>query len=209
MDFIKKNKKKIIYLAVLTAVTAVLCIVFYNLGNTTAIHRAASKQLRAETAQKQEEHDSLTNEKNSLEEEIKSYKEQAESDSELNVKMKQDEEALTSLNTQIAEAKTTGEALDKQLEEKKSLNSKVNSVSTSVTGQLKTIKPNTYSCPGDIEAGSYTISASEGNIIIYGSNGSVRVSKNLATIDGNEYTINIRDGEKLKIDKTVSIKGSG
>ena len=172
-------------------------------------------RLNAEIKDKQEEYNSLSEQKTQLETEISTLTDEANSNSEINVKIKSDEEKLAELNSQLDTAKKTNEALTKQLEEKKNAQQEqpkrrdVNSVSGSVSGKETKLAANTYSCPDNIEAGTYEISAKEGNIIVYGTNGKIRVSKNLASIDGNSYTLTIKDGERIKFDKEVTIKGEG
>lgn len=203
------SKEKKIFFIYLSAATVILCIVMFFLGRGLSIRRTAMNRLNAEIKDKQEEYNSLSEQKTQLETEISTLTDEANSNSEINVKIKSDEEKLAELNSQLDTAKKTNEALTKQLEEKKSLNSHVNSVSGSVSGKETKLAANTYSCPDNIEAGTYEISAKEGNIIVYGTNGKIRVSKNLASIDGNSYTLTIKDGERIKFDKEVTIKGEG
>ena len=204
-----KSKGHIIYFSILAALTVILCIAAYSAGQFSSIHSAASKQLSAETAQKQDEYNSLSESKKKLEEEISIASSEAQTNSDINIKMKNDEDKLSSLNSQVEAAKKTNENLTKQLEEKKALSSQVSSVSGTVKGKETKLKANTYSCPADIEAGTYAISAKEGNIIVYGTDSKIRVSKNLAATEGNSYTLTLRDGERIKFDKDVTIKGEG
>lgn len=204
-----KNKERIIYFSILTALTVILSAVAYSSGVKGSIRSAASKQLNEEIALNQAEHDRLTEEKAQLETEISASSAEAQTNSEINVKMKSDEDRLAALNSQLEAAKKTNADLTQQLEEKKSLSSHVSSVSGTVKGKKTNLKAGTYSCPGDIEAGTYEISGKEGNIIVYGTDNKVRVSKNLATTEGNSYTLTLRDGERIKFDKDITIKGEG
>lgn len=205
----KFSKEHLIYISLLTASTAVLCSVSLLAGRSMATRSAAMKQLNEEITLKQNEYDSLLEEKAQIESEIQAFSADAEANSVVNVKMKEDEEKLSALQAQLDRAKSDNERITKQLEEKKKLNNQVDSVSGSVSGKETKVKANTYSCPSDIEAGSYTISGKEGNIIVYGTDNKIRVSKNLVTTDGNSYTLTIRNGERIKFDKDVTVKGEG
>ncbi|MDO5397667.1 MAG: hypothetical protein Q4G33_07035 [bacterium] len=205
----KPSKERIIYISLLALSTAVLCSFSLLLGKNTATRSAAIKQLEAETALKQEDYNVLLAEKTQLETEIQAFTDDAEANSEVNIKIKEDEDKLTALQTQLDTAKQNNEQITKQLEEKKELLSQVDSVSSSVSGKETKVKANTYSCPSDIETGTYEISGKEGNIIVYGTDNKIRVSINLATTDGNSYTLTIRSGERIKFDKDVTVKGEG
>lgn len=205
----KRSKECITYISLLTISTAVLCAASLIAGRYTAIRNSAMKQLNSEVAVKQEEYDNLLAEKTQLEAEIQAFSDDAEANSEINIKMKEDEEKLSALQAQLDTAKKSNEQITKQLEEKKALNSHVDSISSSVSGKKTNVKANTYSCPSDIEEGTYEISGKEGNIIVYDTDNKIRVSKNLATTDGNSYTLTIRSGERIKFDKEVTVKGEG
>ena len=97
----------------------ILCIVMFFLGHGLSIRRAAMNRLNAEIKDKQEEYNSLSEQKTQLETEISTLTDEANSNSEINVKIKSDEEKLAELNSQLDTAKKTNEALTKQLEEKK------------------------------------------------------------------------------------------
>lgn len=205
----KLSKERIIYISLLAASTVVLCSASLFAGRSIAIHNTAMKQLNSDMTVKKEEYDRLSSEKAQLETEIQVFSDDAEANSKINVKMKEDEEKLATLQTQLDTAKKDNEQITKQLEEKKQLSNQVDSVKSSVEGKEKKVKANTYYCPADIEAGTYEVSGKEGNIIVYGTDNKIRVSRNLATTDGNSYTLTIRSGERIKFDKDVTVKGEG
>ena len=119
--------------------------------------------------------------------------------------MKEHEELLTGLTTAITEAQALSDTLDKQLASKQQMSSQMNSITNITPGITRTLKAGDYRCPSNIKAGTYKISGNEGNLLLYDIANSIRVSKKLETLDGNEFTLTISEGEKLKVDKTVKI----
>jgi len=202
------SEKKIRFACILALITAVLCVPVFFLGSISGVHRAAANRLKSDIAEKRSEYNALTDEKSGVEQEIIYYNNQIEANSDMNVKMKEHEEKNASVAAEIEQEKAKSAELDTALAEARKASEQTRSTAAP-TQQLSTIKADTYSCPNDIEAGSYTLSAAEGNIVIYGTNGQIRVSKSLSMLDGNEYTVQIKDGEKLKVDKDVSIRGTG
>lgn len=203
------NKEKKLFFLSLAAVTLILSVSSFFLGKGLSTKRIAMHRLSSEIDIKREEYNSILDQKTGLENEITALTDEANSNSDVNIKIRENEEKLALLNSQLEAAKKTNEEITKKLEEKKALSNHVDSVSGSVSGKETKLGANTYSCPSDIEAGTYEISAKEGNIIVYGTNNKIRVSKNLSTVDGNSYTLTIKDGERIKFDKDVTIKGEG
>jgi predicted RNase H-like nuclease (RuvC/YqgF family) len=200
-----KNKKQSVYTIIIAIVAVILCFPSFFAGRYFSARSEAKGRLNEVIADKQEEYDALSAEKESIDADISSLTQAVEDGSDINVKIKTDEETIESLNSQLEEAKAKATALDEELARAKEQSSQLDSVSSSADGKSQTLKADTYNCPKDITAGTYKISGSSGNIIVYDISNSIRISKNLANLDGNEYTFTISEGEKLKVDKEVKL----
>ncbi len=205
IGFYLSHKWHSIFVAVMILVTAIACVPMNNLGDKTGINSLAKKQLWEDIEAKTNEYKQLEKEKEQLNTTIYNLTQAASENGSINAQMKEHEEDIEGLNTAIEQARAISESLDKQLEQKKKADSQMTSITSITPGASRTLKAGDYRCPGAIKAGTYKISGSEGNIVLYDISNSIRVSKKLETLDGNEFTLTIAEGEKLKVDKTVKI----
>ena len=194
-----------IFLAALIIITAVLCVPMHKLGDKTGISSIAKKQLWKEIETMTDEYKKLEKDRDQLNNTIFNLTQAASENGSINAQMKEHEENIEGLNTAIEQAQALSDSLDKQLSQKKATDSQMTSITSITPGASRTLKAGDYRCPGAIKAGTYKISGSEGNIVLYDISNSIRVSKKLETLDGNEFTLTIAEGEKLKVDKTVKI----
>lgn len=204
-ELIQAHKLKSIYTVLLIITTAICCVPMYRLGDKAAIRAVAHERVNKEIDTIQREYNQLDEEKKQLETTIYNLTQSINQNSSINVKIKDDEEKLAALAAELDAAKRLSETLDEQLNEKRGINNQVNSLNSNAEGKSRDIKAGTYQCTSDIEAGSYRLSGSSGNIIVYDISNSVRISKNLERLDGNEFTFSISSGEKLKIDKDMKL----
>lgn len=205
VDFFENHKWHTIFLVVLIIVTAIGCVPMHKLGDNAGVNSLAKEQLLEEIDVKSKEYKGFEDSKKQLDTTIFNLTQAAAEIGDVNVRMKDHEEKVSGLTTAIADAQALSELLDKQLAEKQQTSSQINSITNITPGATRTIKAGDYRCPGAIKAGTYKISGDEGNILLYDISNSIRVSKKLETLDGNEFTLTISEGEKLKIDKNVKI----
>ncbi len=204
-NFFLRHKWHSVFLTTVAIITAIACVPMHRLGDTAGINSLARERLNEEISIKEKEYRELTVVRDDLVSDIKKLEQNSAENGDVNIRMKENEETIAGLNAAITEAEALSVSLDKQLETKKQTSSQVNSITSITPGATKALKAGDYRCPGAIKPGTYKITGESGNILLYDISNSIRVSKNLETLDGNEFTLAISEGEKLKVDKNVKI----
>lgn len=204
-EFISVYKTNLIFIAVILLAAIILFKPFYNLGIRSGINSVAASRLKADTTIKEQELENLKSTKAELLNEISELSQTIEDNSDINLKIKEHEDKKSELNSAINTAQALSDSLDKQLKSKQQTSNQVTSATSETSGASKTLKAGDYRCPGAISAGTYKISGKSGNIVLYDISNSVKVSKNLESIENNEFTLSISEGEKLKISKDVTV----
>lgn len=203
--FVSDYKLNLIFIAIVLIVTIIAFKPIYSFGINSGVNSIASSRLETDIEIKEEEYENLQATKDALLDEISKLSQNIEENSDINLKIKEHEDKKSELTAALEAAQALSDSLDKQLESKKQTSDKVASATTENTGASKSLKAGDYRCPGSISAGTYKISGKSGNVVLYDISNSVKVSKNLETIEGNEFTLTIAEGEKLKVSKDVTI----
>lgn len=203
--FTSEYKSNLILIVIVLIATIIVFNPIYSWGINSGINSVAASRLKADIDIKEEEYENLQSEKDELLNEISELSQVIEDNSDVNLKIKEHEDKKAELTAAIEAAQALSTSLDQQLETKKQTNDKVTSANAESTGTSKSLKSGDYRCPGSISAGTYKISGKSGNVVLYDISNSVKVSKNLETIEGNEFTLTIAEGEKLKVSKDVTI----
>lgn len=204
-NFASEYKRNLIFIIIVLIATIIAFKPIYNFGINSGVNSVAAARLKADIEIKEEEYANMQSSKDELLTEISEFSQVIEENSDINLKIKEHEDKKAELTAALESAQALSTSLDQQLETKKQTNDKVTSATTENTGTSKSLKAGDYRCPGSISAGTYKISGKSGNVVLYDISNSIKVSKNLETIEGNEFTLTIAEGEKLKVSKDVTI----
>lgn len=199
----KNNSFKIIYCIAIIALTIGLSFAAYHFGKVYNIHSRANILLDREIAALNSQYKNITSEKELLEKQKNELNSQLSEKSHLNKEIEESTKQLEQLNTDIDSAKEKIKDLDNQILEKKNTLSKITSISSAASGKKLSLKEGTYSCPKNISPGRYTIKGNN-TLLIYTESNTLKISEDLSRLDGNSFTFDIEDGEKIKITSSTA-----
>lgn len=195
------KKRIIIISAVVLTLAASTAAGFLTHGYWASFEaRAAFKN---ELSELKEENKRLEKEKNELKNSVSETERSIESKNEISVEAQEYQTQLDRLQSELDDANRTLNELDESIKKKKEYIEKADKIKNQTKGRSFTAANKKLDCTDDIAAGRY-IAEGRGNLLIYNSSGTLRISENLSTIDTNSFTFDISDGESVKVTDTVT-----
>lgn len=163
----------------------------------------AKAELKNELGELKEENKQLEKEKNELKNSVSETEREIESKNEISVEAREYQTELDRLQSELDEENRTLNELEESIKKKKEYIEQADKIKNQTEGRSFTASNKKLGCADDIAAGRY-IAEGKGNLLIYNSSGTLRISENLSTIDTNSFTFDIADGESVKVTDTVT-----
>ncbi len=150
-----------------------------------------------------EENKQLEKEKRELKNSVSETERNIESKNEIAVEAEEYQTQLDALESELGEANRMLTEMDESIRKKKEYIGQADKIKNQKRGRSFTAYNKTLECDDDIQSGRY-IAEGSGNLLIYNSSGTLRISENLSTIDTNSFTFDIADGESVKVTDSVT-----
>lgn len=198
----KKKFLLTVVLPVCLSIIAGLLIIILNYNNVLGTRARAV--VSNEKAQLNEEISQLSAEKDSLTAQISSYDETLSANASEVQEIDTLSNELQTYTTDIENMKSRITEIDSQISEKSIYLSGLDTLPKESEGEKITLSKGEYKCPADIKAGRYRAEGS-GIIYIYSIANSLTAKEDLSTIDTHSYTFDIKSGESIKIDDSVTL----
>lgn len=194
------TKNKIIYCAVLAAVTLGLSFGAYHLGVTVNIHSRANALMNNSLTDLNNEYNNAKSKKEMLEKQKKELNSQIKGKASVNKDIEKSTKEIDSMNDEIESAKDKINDLDKQISDKNKELDDTEKILSSASGKKFNAGAGTYTCPENIEPGRYVISG-DYKLIIYTEANSPKISEDLSRLETKSFVFTISDGEKIRLER--------
>ncbi len=195
------NKKRLITVVAAFVLAASVAAGYFAHGGWALFEaRAAFKN---ELNDMKEENKQLEKEKRELKNSVSETERSIESKNEISAEAEEYQTQLDALEAELGEANRMLTEMDESIRKKKEYIEQAVKIKNQKEGRSFTAADKTLKCDDDILAGRY-IAEGSGNLLIYNSSGSLRISENLSTIDTNSFTFDLADGESVKVTDRVT-----
>ena len=197
--------QKKIYLIFVSALTVIVALILFLVGNHITTRSLAQERLDKEINVLEKETDDLQAQKEEIQQQISDIETELSTKSTINKYYMEYKKTYDELTNEIADLKKQSADLDAEIELKRQTLEKTSGISEGQKGKSYTLKKDEiYTCPDKIPAGRYTVSGS-GTLVITTSTGTVRATQNLDVAYDNSYTFTLSDKEQIKVSSEVTI----
>lgn len=149
------------------------------------------------------ENEELDKKKDELKNSVSETERSIDSKNEMGAEAAEYESQLETLRQKLDSANKTLTELETSIEKKKEYIDQADSIKKVTKGRSFTASDKKLECPDSISAGRY-IAEGRGNLLVYNSSNTLRISENLSTIDTNSFTFDISEGEAVKVTESVT-----
>lgn len=199
-----KNKKFFVTAILPVIISVILGIVIVSVNNNLIINMRANATINNEKEQMQKDINDFEDKKISLQYTAADLDKKIEDDRILFEEIQALKKELEDYNTDIADAKTTIDQLDKNISEKTKYNANLDKLNNQSEVSEKTYTNIKLNVPGDVSAGRY-IATGKGKIYIYTIANTLQEKQDLSLLDSNSYTFSISSGQYIKIEGTITL----
>ncbi len=163
----------------------------------------AKREIRAEMKVFGDENERLEQKRADLKNEISDFEEKIDSKNEVAEEAEEYMTEYENLKSGVDEAEKTLSEMNLSIERKKAYLEQSKDIKKLSEGKSVYASDKTLKCPSDIAEGRY-IASGGGNLLVYNSSDSLRISENLGSIDTNSFTFDISAGESVKAAGSVT-----
>lgn len=193
----------IIKISIAAALLAVIILsaVFSHAG---AVRRKAKKELKSEISLLQSENYRLEKKQSDLKDDISDIEDEIDSKNEIAEEASEYMAEYENLKAGVAEAEKSLSELNASIERKQTYLKQSKTIKKLSETEEIYVSGETLKCPADISAGRY-IASGDGNLLVYNTSNSLRLSENLGSIETNSFTFDISAGESVKAAGSVTL----
>lgn len=190
------KKRIIVKISIAAALLAVIILsaVFSHAG---AVKIMAKKELKSEISLLQSENYRLEKKQSDLKDDISDIEEEIDSKNEIADEAAEYIAEYENLKTGVDEAEKSLSEINASIERKQTYLKQSKTIKRLSEGEKLYASDETLKCPSDIPAGRY-IASGDGNLLVYNTSNSLRLSENLESIETNSFTFDISAGESVK-----------
>ncbi len=199
-----KNKSFILTVILPIFISILVGIVIITLNSRAVLNTRASAVVAAEKNDMNSNMSSMKKEKSKLSKKAADYDKTLADNKLLSDEITALTGELADYNESIKNAKHTIAELESAIADKTAYKQNLGSLSDGKTGEKKTYTNKTLAVPLDLSAGRY-IAEGKGTLMIYTGTKLVDKAHNLSLIDTNSYTFDIKSGQSVKIEGTLSL----